>query len=127
MGCIDSSRTTLANLYPASPTGFPYGNEGRNLLHGPGTETVNFSLFKNFPIAERMRFQFRFETFGLFNHTNFNNPSSTFGTSSFGNITEFHRRARHPARGQADFLAQWPQTAFGGAANFGFFPADWSA
>ena len=30
---------------------------------------------------------FRFETFGLFNHTNFNNPSATFGTASFGNIT----------------------------------------
>jgi len=34
-----------------------------------------------------MRFQFRFETFALFNHTNFNNPSAVFGTSSFGNIT----------------------------------------
>ena len=66
---------------------YVYGNEGRNLLHGPGTEVVNFSLFKNFPIKERMHFQFRFETFGLFNHPNFNNPSSTFKTASFGNIT----------------------------------------
>jgi hypothetical protein len=48
---------------------------------------VDFSLFKNFPIRERLRFQFRFETFGIFNHTNFTNPSSTFGTSSFGSIT----------------------------------------
>ena len=87
IGCIDKSAYSLANLYPASPTGFRYGNEGRNLLYGPGTQAVNFSLFKNFPIAERMRFQFRFETFGLFNHPLFNNPSSTFGTSSFGNIT----------------------------------------
>ena len=29
----------------------------------------------------------RFETFGLFNHSNFANPSATFATSSFGNIT----------------------------------------
>jgi hypothetical protein len=34
-----------------------------------------------------MRLQFRFETFSLFNHTNFNNPSATINTSSFGNIT----------------------------------------
>jgi len=74
-------------LFPATPTLFAYGNEGRNLLHGPGSQTVNFSLFKSFPIRERLKFQFRFETFALFNHTNFGNPSATFGTSSFGNIT----------------------------------------
>jgi hypothetical protein len=87
IGCIDNSAYSLANLYPANPSGFRYGNEGRDLLYGPGMQAVNFSLFKNFPIKERMHFQFRFETFGLFNHPNFNNPSSTFGTSSFGNIT----------------------------------------
>ena len=48
---------------------------------------MNLSVFKNFPIRERMKFQFRFETFGLFNHTNFNNPSATFSTGTFGNIT----------------------------------------
>jgi hypothetical protein len=44
-------------------------------------------MIKNFPIRETLKFQFRFETFALFNHTNFSNPSATFGTSSFGNIT----------------------------------------
>jgi len=70
-------------------------------MHGPGAETVNFSLFKNFPIHERLRFQFRFETFALLNHTNFAVPGAgvpgegqvtnfgqtTYGTASFGNIT----------------------------------------
>jgi hypothetical protein len=74
-------------LYPITPNNYAYGNAGRNLLHGPGSQTVNFSVFKNFPIRERLKFQFRFETFALFNHTNFGNPSATFGTSSFGNIT----------------------------------------
>jgi hypothetical protein len=87
VGCIDASAYTVQDLYPASPTNFAYGNEGRNLLHGPGAATVNFSMFKNFPIKERLKFQFRFESFALFNHTNFGNPSATFGTSSFGNIT----------------------------------------
>jgi hypothetical protein len=87
VGCIDATAFTVQDLYPITPTNYNYGNSGRNLLHGPGAETVNFSLFKNIPIKERLRFQFRFETFALFNHTNFLNPSSTLGTSSFGNIT----------------------------------------
>ena len=86
-GCINAAAYSLAALYPANPTGYGYGNEARNILHGPGSETVNFSMFKNFPIHERMHFTFRFETFNLFNHANFGNPSATFGTSSFGNIT----------------------------------------
>ena len=44
-------------------------------------------MFKNFPLTERARFQFRFETFSVFNRTNFSNPSATINTSSFGNIT----------------------------------------
>ena len=56
-------------------------------MFGPGSQTVNFSVFKNFPIKESFRLQIRMETFGLFNHTNFSNPSSTINTSSFGNIT----------------------------------------
>ena len=87
VGCIDATAFTVANLYPIAPTNFAYGNAGRNLLHGPGAETVNFSVFKNFPIKERLKFQIRFETFALFNHTNFGNPSATINTGSFGNIT----------------------------------------
>ncbi len=96
IGCIDSTAFTVSDLYPINPTNYAYGSAGRNLIFGPGSETVNFSVFKNFPIKERLQFQFRFETFALLNHTNFGNPGSTassptgsavFGTSSFGNIT----------------------------------------
>ena len=87
VGCISSSAFTVSNLYPIAPTNYAYGNAGRNLFHGPGLQSVNFSLFKNFPLKERVGLQFRFESFGLFNHSNFGNPAATFGTSSFGNIT----------------------------------------
>jgi hypothetical protein len=98
IGCVDATAFTLQNLYPIAPGSYAYGNAGRNLLYGPGSQLVNFSVFKNFPIHERMKFQFRFETFGFFNHTNFANPgagsvgagantNTVFGTSSFGNIT----------------------------------------
>jgi hypothetical protein len=81
-GCISSA------AYALPPAGvFTYGNEGRNLLHGPGLVDVDYSLFRNFPIQERLKLQFRVEMFNLFNHPNFNNPSATFGTGSFGFIT----------------------------------------
>jgi hypothetical protein len=92
VGCIDPTAFTVADLNPIVPN-FAYGNAGRNLLHGPGAETVNFSLFKNFPLKERLKLQFRFETFALFNHTNFANPSSTINTSAFGNITSLNSTA----------------------------------
>jgi hypothetical protein len=87
VACIDPTAFTVADLYPINPTNFAYGSAGRNLVRGPGEEAVTFSMSKNFPITERVRFQFRFETFGLFNHTNFGLPAATINTSSFGNIT----------------------------------------
>jgi hypothetical protein len=87
VGCIDPTAFTVANLNPITPGAYAYGNAGRNLLHGPGSEVVNLSVFKNFPIKERLKFQLRFETFALFNHTNFGNPSATINTGAFGNIT----------------------------------------
>jgi hypothetical protein len=86
IGCIDPTAYSIAGLYPAVQV-FAYGNLGRNIFHGPGSATTDFSLFKNFPIKERLKFQLRFETYALFNHTNFGNPSATINTSSFGNIT----------------------------------------
>jgi hypothetical protein len=95
IGCIDASAFTIANLYPATPGAYAYGNAGRNLIYGPGLATVNLSLFKNFPIRERLRFQFRFEMFNALNHTNFSNPSATVSTASFGNITGTSTSARN--------------------------------
>ncbi len=87
VGCIDATAFTVADLYPITPANYAYGNAGRNLLHGPGAETVNLSVFKNFPVRERLKLQIRLETFALFNHTNFANPAATVNTSSFGTIT----------------------------------------
>lgn len=82
--CID------ATAY-ATPAQYTYGNLHRNDQHGPGRELVNFSMFKNFPIYERLTFQMRAEAFNLFNHANPSNPNSTsnpqLGTASFGTIT----------------------------------------
>jgi hypothetical protein len=71
------------NAY-AVPTGLTFGDVGRNTLNLPGRLNFNFGAFKSFTINERMGFQFRVETFNLFNHTQFNSINNTFvsGASS---------------------------------------------
>ena len=51
-----------------------WGNTPRNAYTGPGYSDVDFSVFKNTPIGERVTAQFRVEMFNLFNRTNFAPP-----------------------------------------------------
>ena len=48
-----------------------FGNAGRNIIQGPGYQTWDASLVKQFPIREQMRLEFRAEFFNVLNHTNF--------------------------------------------------------
>jgi len=80
--CIEESAYIPAANYAAGDVG--YGNLHRNSLYGPGLQYENFAVFKDFPIAERLRFQFRGEAFNVFNHPSGGNPTSTginIGTS----------------------------------------------
>jgi hypothetical protein len=46
--------------FPPVPAGsYDFGNSGRNILDGPGTMSINLSLFKNFAVWERNHLQFR--------------------------------------------------------------------
>jgi len=65
-------------------------NTGRNEFRGPGNSQTNASLVKSFHIWREAAFQFRFEAFNVFNHPWLNNPNTTFGTSTFGYITNFN-------------------------------------
>lgn len=72
----------------AAPGSQKFGNSGRNILRGPGTNMLDFSVFKNFPLgAEARRLQFRAEVFNLANSPQFNNPNSTIGAAGAGTIT----------------------------------------
>src|SRR5262249_1076657 len=72
-------------IVPASA--FRFGNSGRNILDGPGFMAFNVSLSKLFTLAERARAQFRWETFNVTNHTNFNLPNKQIDTIGAGSIT----------------------------------------
>ncbi len=51
-----------------------YGNERRNMLHGPTYKQWDFALFKNTPLTERVNLQLRADIFNVLNHPNFANP-----------------------------------------------------
>jgi hypothetical protein len=63
----------------AVPANYTYGNSGRNIVVGPGTNQIDLSLFKNIPlpVREGTRLEFRTEAFNLFNTPQFNNPNES--------------------------------------------------
>jgi hypothetical protein len=70
------------------------GNTARNSLYGPHFRHIDLSLFKDFPVTERMKVQFRAESFNITNTPSFymnNNvnsgPGTRLGNGSFGQIT----------------------------------------
>ena len=56
------------------PGTWHFGSLGRNALRGPGYRNVDFSIFKDTNITEKVRIQLRAEVFNIFNHPNFSNP-----------------------------------------------------
>ena len=64
-----------------------FGTSGRNILRAPGVVNLDFSLFRDFPIRERLKLQFRAEAFNLSNTPHFNRPNSSVTSSNFMRIT----------------------------------------
>jgi len=81
------SRAPFQQLNPLTQAG-QFGNEGRNVVRGPGIEDVDFSLFKNFSVTERARLQFRAEFFNLLNHANLGLPENDLESPAFGQILQ---------------------------------------
>jgi Carboxypeptidase regulatory-like domain len=72
----------------AAPTTGTFGNLRRNQLYGPGYGDLDLSIFKNTRIAERFTLQLRAEMFNLYNRNNYSSPGATFGSSSFGKVSD---------------------------------------
>ena len=77
-----------------------FGNIGRDIIRGPGFGAVDFSIFKETAITERIKTQFRVEIFNLFNRANYANPGSNLNSAStFGLITNTRNGASAPGIG----------------------------
>jgi hypothetical protein len=53
----------------AAPGVGDFGNAPRDVFRGPGINNSDFALLKSFPLGGDFRFQFRWEVYNLFNHT----------------------------------------------------------
>lgn len=74
-----NDRTYFSGIFappPQSATGayLRAGDVERNQFLGPGYHAVNFGIFKDFSITERVRFQLRAQAYNLFNTPQFTNP-----------------------------------------------------
>jgi trimeric autotransporter adhesin len=66
---------------------FTFGDISRFLnLRGPSLFDWDLSLFRSFSIKERIKAQFRAETFDATNTVYFGNPNLSFTSSTFGEI-----------------------------------------
>ncbi|MBI1789092.1 MAG: TonB-dependent receptor [Acidobacteria bacterium] len=87
---FDNSRCGTARCRFANPDPGQYGTLGRNAMLGPGFSNIDISLVKGFALpflGERGLGQFRFESFNLFNRTNFGNPNTGITNVNFGRLT----------------------------------------
>jgi hypothetical protein len=69
-----------------APAPNTFGNSSRGTLYAPGHFNVDGSLAKSFNITEKLRFQFRFEAFNLFNTPYFGFPNANIGNPNAGQI-----------------------------------------
>jgi hypothetical protein len=65
-----------------------FGDMAVGSVIGPGTQAVSLSLIKSVDIKEGVRLQVGAQAANVFNHTNYANPNTTFGTSPFGTISD---------------------------------------
>jgi len=72
----------------STPAAFTFGNVGRNTVYGPGRQTLDLALQREFAMTESVKLQIRAEAFNALNHTNLGTPNRFVNTPQFGTITE---------------------------------------
>ena len=70
----------------ASPALGTFGTSGRDILIGPGMQNFDSGLFKAVRFSESRRFEIRWELFNILNRPNFQNPTASLSSSTFGRI-----------------------------------------
>ncbi len=64
-----------------------FGNVGRNTMRGPRSVNMDFGIYRNVKIVERLSAQFRAEAFNVANHATFLLPIGNAAGNTFGQIT----------------------------------------
>jgi hypothetical protein len=84
---VDQGATYFNKAAFVMPALFRLGSVGKNTLYGPGSQSWDFSVFKNTNLAEKLNLQLRAEFFNLPNHPNFGLPNRTINQPTTGMIT----------------------------------------
>jgi hypothetical protein len=77
------------SIYQAAllPAPFTYGNTGADILREDKLKNLDFPLFKQFQVNERVRVQFRAEAFNLTNSPRFSALGANIDTALRGRVT----------------------------------------
>jgi outer membrane receptor protein involved in Fe transport len=71
----------------AVPAPFTFGNLGRNSLRSDWYRNLDCSLFRRFPMSERLQLEFRAEAFNATNSVVFAAPANVINAAGFGVVT----------------------------------------
>ena len=91
-GCIHYKQSAV------NPKG-SYGDVVKGSVIGPAYFNWDMALMRRIAFAKQTRAEVRIEFFNILNHTNFLDPATTAGSSTFGRITG----AMDPRIGQLSF------------------------
>src|SRR5215469_6201563 len=69
----------------AEPVKGVLGNAGRNVYRGPGINSWDIAMKREFRVREKVRAVFRMDTYNAFNHTQFSSVNSTAQFDASGN------------------------------------------
>ena len=78
----------------AFPAPFTFGNLGRNTVRSDGLEALDLSLFRNFPLTESKRLEFRAEFFNALNTPVWGIPTRDLTSGNFGRVSSTVSTAR---------------------------------
>ncbi|MGQ9634980.1 MAG: hypothetical protein ACUVXB_12130 [Bryobacteraceae bacterium] len=87
-----------------TPPLYQYGNSGYNILRGPGLINLDAALFRDFPLRNSFRTNFRLEAFNLLNRAHFALPERILGLPSSGAISHTTSPSRQL---QVDLRLSW--------------------
>ena len=78
----------------AVPANYTFGDEGRNSLRADGYKDLDASVFREFPLGEERRVEFRAEAFNLTNTPSWGTPDGNYSDSTFGQVSATQTNAR---------------------------------
>jgi hypothetical protein len=97
-GDISLSNPTPAKWFNtgafAIPAAFKFGSMGRHILRSDGYENLDLSIFRQFPILESRRLEFRAEMFNALNRVVYGTPNGNITSSGFGQVTGLANQPR---------------------------------